>query len=54
LTELWSRRFTSSKVGDVRVEGVDAGEHLGQQEAVVVGEVSDERLFQPRILVRIR
>src|SRR5664280_617404 len=34
------------EVGDVAVEGVDAGEHLGQQEAVVVGEVSDERLLQ--------
>jgi hypothetical protein len=34
------------EVGDVRVQGVDAGEHLGQQEAVVVGEVPDERLFQ--------
>jgi len=33
------------KVGDVRVQGVDAGEHLGQQEAVVVGEVSDEGLL---------
>ena len=33
-------------VSDVAVEGIDAGEHLGQQEAVVVDEVSDERLFQ--------
>jgi hypothetical protein len=38
------------EVGDVRVERVDAGEHLGQQESVVVGEVSNERLFQLRDL----
>jgi len=34
------------KVGDVQAEGVDAGEHLGQQEAVVAGEVPDESLLQ--------
>jgi hypothetical protein len=34
------------EVGDVHVERIDVGEHLGQQEAVVVGEVPDERLLQ--------
>jgi hypothetical protein len=33
-------------VGDVHVEGIDTGEHLGQQEAVVVGEVPRECLLQ--------
>jgi hypothetical protein len=31
---------------DIGVEGVDTGEHLGQQERVVFGEVPGERLFQ--------
>ena len=31
---------------DVGVDGVDAGQHPGQQEAVVVVEVSGERFFQ--------
>ena len=31
-------------VGDVRVQGVDAGEHLGQQKTVVLSEVPDGRL----------
>ena len=35
-----------AEIGDVHVQGVDAGEHLGQKETVVVGEVPDERLFQ--------
>jgi hypothetical protein len=35
------------ELGDVGVEGVDPGEHLGQQEPVVVGEVPGERLLQP-------
>lgn len=32
--------------GDVGVDGVDAAEHLGEQECVVVGEVAGERLLQ--------
>jgi hypothetical protein len=38
------------QVSDVDVQGIDAGEHLGQQEAVVVGEVSDESFLQLRDL----
>jgi hypothetical protein len=33
-------------LGDVSVDRVDPGEHLGQQERVVVGEPADERLLQ--------
>ena len=35
-----------AEVDDVRAENVDAGEHLGQQELVVVGEVPHEGLLQ--------
>lgn len=36
------------EVGDVRAELVDPGQHLGQQEPVVVGEVAHERFLQGR------
>ena len=36
--------------GDVRAGLIDPGEHGGQQERVVVGELSDERLLQHRDL----
>ena len=34
------------ELGDVGVDGVDPGQHLGQQKRVVLGEVAGERLFQ--------
>ena len=32
--------------GDVSVDGIDPGQHLGQQEGVVIGEVAGERFLQ--------
>ena len=43
---LGERTRLGVEIGDVAVEGVDAGEHLGQQKPVVVGEVSDEGLLE--------
>jgi len=42
------------ELGDVGAQGVHAGEHLGQQHPVVVGEVPGERLDQCRDLAAHR
>ena len=40
------------QLGDVGVEPVDPGQHLGEQERVMVGEVAGERLLQLADLAR--